>query len=628
MNERRRFNQHERIDLFLAADGFCEVCGKPLASGWHADHVRPYSKGGATDVSNGQALCAECNLKKGNSMKTIPPWPALIKLRKCQERAYEKYVALNKVDFLADLTPGAGKTFFAGKVAHTGLTTGKYDFVIIAVPTALLKEQWAAKMSELGIIIQPRYEAGNPISSGYHGIAITYADLLNKAGLLRMWCERYPTLVIMDEPHHLCGEKSWGNAAIRAFELAKARLLITGTAWRSDNERIPFVDYSSGQGEADYVYDYKDAIRDGVCRYVDFPTYDGQTEWVESQTGKIVSASFADEIAQTQMSRRVLTALDPGGNWLSQVICDAHQKLLQCREQGHPDAGGLIVCHSEEHAQKVAQLMRRVIHVTPLVVTSQSLDAKKDIETFKTSSQEWLLAIKIVTEGVDIPRLRVGIYATNVITVLFFRQFVGRFVRWVPGLPEQTAHIYIYEDPRVVAMAYNIAQEVRHVLEEPTPPNDDDGKDYTDPYLLGPRAPITWAPISSEAEHTGAIVETDKIPAAELDAVRSLASAAGLPEERAAHFLRMWIENGHAASAAAPVATEEPHHKQVETLRGKVHGLCSRYANMTGMDYKDVHNMWLRRGGKPQNEADLNDLKLKWEWIKQLIAAEVKRRGN
>lgn len=62
---RRRFNKAERVALYWVADERCENCGAPLAESFHADHDIAYANGGATDVTNGRALCATCNLKKG-----------------------------------------------------------------------------------------------------------------------------------------------------------------------------------------------------------------------------------------------------------------------------------------------------------------------------------------------------------------------------------------------------------------------------------------------------------------------------------------------------------------------------------------------------------------------------------
>ena len=55
----------------------------------------------------------------------------------------------------------------------------------------------------------------------------------------------------------------------------------------------------------------------------------------------------------------------------------------------------------------------------------------------------------MVSEGVDIPRLRVGVYATTTSTELFFRQAVGRLVRWTRGVPRQRAWLFIPDDPRL-----------------------------------------------------------------------------------------------------------------------------------------------------------------------------------
>ena len=49
----------------------------------------------------------------------------------------------------------------------------------------------------------------------------------------------------------------------------------------------------------------------------------------------------------------------------------------------------------------------------------------------------------MVSEGVDVPRLRVGVYATTARTELFFRQVVGRFVRRTPTPREQMSHLFL-----------------------------------------------------------------------------------------------------------------------------------------------------------------------------------------
>ena len=62
----RTFNYDQRIVIWQNANGKCQSCGKTIAfEETHADHIKPYSKGGPTTVENGQALCQECNTRKG-----------------------------------------------------------------------------------------------------------------------------------------------------------------------------------------------------------------------------------------------------------------------------------------------------------------------------------------------------------------------------------------------------------------------------------------------------------------------------------------------------------------------------------------------------------------------------------
>jgi hypothetical protein len=69
---RRRFTQRERVALYLASGGLCTGCGEDLDIDFHGDHRRAWSHGGATDVTNGDALCPGCNWAKGASSSSNP----------------------------------------------------------------------------------------------------------------------------------------------------------------------------------------------------------------------------------------------------------------------------------------------------------------------------------------------------------------------------------------------------------------------------------------------------------------------------------------------------------------------------------------------------------------------------
>jgi hypothetical protein len=214
------------------------------------------------------------------------------------------------------------------------------------------------------------------------------------------------------------------------------------------------------------VYGYADALRDGgVVRPVYFPRVDGQMEW-STPSGDLLRASFADELTRDQVSARLRTALSLDGDWLPTVLGQAHDRLRQIRSE-HRDAGGLAIAIDQEHAHGIARLLRDRYGTTADVVVSDDPKASRKIAEFAHDDRPWLVAVRMVSEGVDIPRLRVGVYATTTSTELFFRQAVGRFVRWQHGRRSQKAYVYVPDDARLRHHAFQIAEARRHVLRPP-----------------------------------------------------------------------------------------------------------------------------------------------------------------
>ncbi len=266
--EPRTFNTTQRAALYLATDGQCAACGADLEPGWHADHQLAFSAGGATDSSNGAALCPACNLSRGARGTDERP---LQGLRPWQSRALGTYLSQQGEDFLVVATPGAGKTRLAAAVAHRLLTTGTVSRVVVAVPTQRLKRQWADAVAPYGVDLDPNWSNGDgALPPGFHGVVVTYAQLAALPDLLRRHVSATPTLVVLDEVHHCGDERQWGDAARHAFGPARRRLALSGTPFRSDNNAIPFITYTDGVGTPDVVYDYGRAVHDGVCRPVFF----------------------------------------------------------------------------------------------------------------------------------------------------------------------------------------------------------------------------------------------------------------------------------------------------------------------------------------------------------------------
>jgi len=400
-------------------------------------------------------------------METLPEWDD--EDRQWQKEAFKHYLAAEKDDFLLVATPGAGKTRFCLRVAHSALYYGIVDQIAIVVPSDALKKQWRDAALACGINLCTDYKSHLKLPGDMHGIATTYAAVGSRNGNeyvdFRFYTENRRTLVIGDEIHH-CGDSlKWGDAYINAFGGAVKRLNVTGTPFRSDTNKIPFVDYvREGDYEvskADFTYSYTEALRDGVVRPVFFNTYEGDLSWMDKAVE--YTATFATELSKVQAARRLTVALE--SDWLAEVLKDANKLLTELRVD-HPRAGGLVVAKDKEHAEAIADKLRKVCGGRITVVTHETEGASDEITRFEKSDDEWIVAIRMVSEGVDIKRLRVCVYATNIKTELFFRQVAGRIVRVIPGIFEQFAYLFIPKDSVLAGHAEKFKQERAHALDE------------------------------------------------------------------------------------------------------------------------------------------------------------------
>jgi len=406
----------------------------------------------------------------GRTGPTVRPNPARsvttsIRLRPWQKAALERFDAATGPDFLAVATPGAGKTTFALTAAVRRMTApGGPRRLIVVAPTAHLKRQWASAAAAFGLHLDPGWSVANGAVAGdMHGIVTTYQQVATSAAVLRRLAG--PSMVIFDELHHAADDRAWGTAIRHAFEPARSRLALSGTPFRSDTVAIPFLNYLSDEARPDYEYDYGAALADGrVVRPIFFPRTNGHMEW-SAPDGSTYSADFRDALDDVRANQRLRTALSLDGDWLPTVLGSAHQRLSDIRRT-HADAGGLVIATDQDHARGIAETLSSRFGVHPTLATSDDAGASGQISRFAASSDPWLVAVRMVSEGVDIPRLRVGVYATTTTTELFFRQAVGRFVRWSRGVPAQRSYLFIPDDARLRARAFQIAEIRRHSLQK------------------------------------------------------------------------------------------------------------------------------------------------------------------
>jgi superfamily II DNA or RNA helicase len=351
-------------------------------------------------------------------------------------------------------------------VAKTLLEQREVAALTIVTPTEHLKYQWAESAQRFGIAIDPSYSnSQGPVGADFQGVAITYAQVAAHPALHRQRTEGRRTLVIFDEIHHAGDALSWGDAVKESFDPARRRLALTGTPFRSDANPIPFVTYvpeadGTKRSASDYVYGYGPALADGVVRPVLFLAYSGEMHW-RTRAGDEITATLGMPMTKDQIAQAWRTALDPEGEWIERVLEAADRRLTEVR-RGMPDAAGLVIASDHESARAYAAHLRRISGERPVVVLSDDPAASKRIGKFANSTARWMVAVRMVSEGVDVPRLAVGVYATSVSTPLFFAQAVGRFVR--ARKRGETASVFVPSVPVLLGFAAELEAERDHVV--------------------------------------------------------------------------------------------------------------------------------------------------------------------
>jgi len=632
MSERRRFNASERAALYLAADGRCASCGRELEPGWHADHVHPHSRGGDTDVTNGQALCPPCNLKKGSTPVT--------ELREWQQEAIDRFYLHEKPDFLVSATPGAGKTTFALTLAGKLMADGTVRRVMVVVPTDALREQWADNAARFGLNLIPVREATDYEKDGYEGFVVTYQQLAMGAGAdLARRATRVPTVAVLDEIHHAGDNRRWGDALRVAAGQAVHRIALTGTPWRRDKkEPIPFVQYGQdGTVVVDHPYEYGAAVADGVCRRIEFHAYDGEAKWVDHSRGRHegVSATFTAQIGADMKDEDVSAALDaiydPKHPWMPGVLEEAVVMLEDLRLEV-PDAAGLVVAQEKWHAEAYADLLADLTGTRPPVVVSDperdpgSIKAKAAIDRFRTGRDRWIVAVKMISEGVDIPRLAVGVYASKTQTPLFFRQVVGRLVRIRPG-EEFNAKLLIPAVPKLIEYARDIETELRHQLDMEAQRERQERERGDVQTTLSFRETLG----TSEASYDRAIFEGREIAPERLQEARARCAELGIPVQYAVNLLPL-LGDGAARPTAAqqeagPPKAATPRHRAEKMLRREVDALAGKVARrrvQIGIDSdiataKKAVNAEICKHWGPRKKASLEELEAMRAYLQKTL---------
>jgi superfamily II DNA or RNA helicase len=573
-------------------------------------------------------------------------------LRGWQKDAYHEYFRTWRRDFLLVATPGAGKTAYALTVAAELLARREVAALTIVTPTEHLKHQWAQAASRFGIAIDPAYRnAQGRAGADFAGVAVTYAQVAAHPALHRQRTQNRRMLVIFDEIHHAGDALSWGDAVKEAFEVARRRLALTGTPFRSDANPIPFVTYLDEPGggkrsSSDYVYGYGPALEDVVVRPVIFLAYSGEMHW-RTRAGDELTATLGTPMTKDQIAQAWRTALDPAGEWVSRVLEAADKRLTEVR-RGMPDAGGLVIAGDHEDARAYAGLLRGLTGRRPVVVLSDDKAASKKISSFAESDERWMVAVRMVSEGVDIPRLAVGVYATSVSTALFFAQAVGRFVR--ARQRGETASVFLPSVPVLLSYAAELEAERDHVLRHPSAEDDaeedllaeaqrqrDTADTFDEPAFQALNASAHFdrvlydggefgtatAPGSPEEEDflgLPGLLDPDQVRALLRQRQDTQIAARSPGAAASSRPLTPAVPSAAAASKASDDAPAAPpvSRQALAALRKELNGLVGAWSQRTGQPHGVIHAE-LRRacGGPPLPQATADQIRTRIDMIRR-----------
>lgn len=396
--------------------------------------------------------------------------------------------------FLCQATPGAGKMRFAAELAKALITQGDIDYVVYVGPTRAVVADARDSLSHV-------LDSAMDGQLGAIGMALTYHGLPNRLAALIRLCRQWRILLIWDESHHAAAPgglvstpNQWGMTLMALERHVRYTLALSGTPWRSDGSCLPLlryveipdqagddtddedyaVDTSTGPSQQelmpDYVYTLKQAILDGICRYPHIALVDNR------EIGLTHKNPISGRMEARQYTSIVQLLRHPAVQYAQVVREQAPQGhilalgmgRLNTLRQDYPSAGGLVVASSIAHAEDIAQQLEAAGQSVCLV-TSQVPNAHAKLEAFRDAITPWIVSVGMVSEGVNLPRLRVCCYLSHIRTEQFFRQVLGRIIRRQND-EDATCYFYALNETRLRRFARRLTDDLPNDLATVTPP--------------------------------------------------------------------------------------------------------------------------------------------------------------
>jgi superfamily II DNA or RNA helicase len=550
-----------------------------------ADHIEPHSKGGKTSVENCQLISKKTNSQKGSFMFEPRLW---------QQEFFEKWD--NRTPnrpFMLIAIPGGGKTMAALDVCRRWIAGASDRRILIIVPTDNLREQWRDEAVNFGLDLHTK-EFGANFKHGFQGGVTTYSFVANNSALIRKICHVSPTIVVFDEIHHCADESHFGKGILEGCELAKERLLMSGTPWKSDGRPIPYVKYDgNGYAVGDFSYDYPRALNDDVVRYLVFNHSKGIIKSDLTGEEEVVSQDISEQEAQS----RLRNLLQADGDFVAEMITCAHRKLLEVRKQ-IPDAAAMAACIDVDHAQRIAAVIRRITKCEPSIIVSDQDIENDTVKEFRNSRTEWIVSVRKVCEGTDIKRLQVLCYLTNTTSELFFRQLIGRVSRF-RNIEDREAYVYLPADPRLIRCAQNImAAQVQALREQ----NEIESRELKE----REQGEFNFDSYSTIHDGTDIVfIGSEKVSRAEAELVQRIAEDMGLTHQQVLRIMEL-TGRRMPQDAAPELRTPVEVHKEdrMDKLRAKCNKAAFRLSIILDCEVSRVHARFPKQKDMTEEQLD------------------------
>lgn len=382
-----------------------------------------------------------------------------MKLRQWQQECVKKAITIYQHGrhFLCLATPGAGKTHMAAELAFQMHQSRKIDFVLCFSPSVSVSKS-------IHDTFKRRFNARFDGVIGAVGCSYTYQSMLFFNDDFWSLLKLNRVLVIFDEVHHCSGTSvenanSWGEEIILNIQKHAAyTLALTGTPWRSDKAPIVMARYSDPEGriQCDFTYGLKEATRDYVCRLPNIVLVDNeQLVLSKNDEDKKTFKNLQDLLAHSDITYQDVITNDLA---MKHVLNLAISRLKMIRKD-NPDAGGLIVASSVQHAFLILHILKNIFNQSAVLVSYKEPNAAKTIEHFRTNSIQWIVSVGMVSEGTDIPRLQVCCHLSRVKTELYFRQVLGRILR-INKSANQEAWLFTFAESQLTEFANRLKEDV------------------------------------------------------------------------------------------------------------------------------------------------------------------------